>query len=86
VLSALAGVIYVEGIDQLCQHIGSDEDGDDAGPVSVHLGHANLVQANHLGRNGTGVAEIEDRGDWSFIGVRVRIAANVQLTLDSAFN
>ena len=62
-LTASQVVIYVAGRDEDCRRIGADDDGDDAGPVAVHIGAQNVVQANIFATRGTDLAEVEDPGD-----------------------
>ena len=85
-LSASQMVIYVEGSNEVCHHLEPDDDGDDIGPASVHIGTENIVQANIYAANGTVWLKSKTQATGAFIGVHVRIGVNVQLTLDSAFN
>jgi hypothetical protein len=79
-------VIYVAGIDGVCQHDGIDAgDGDIGGPVVAHIGEDNVVQANIYAPNGTVWLKSNTQAVGAFIGVRVRIGSGVQLTLNSAF-
>jgi hypothetical protein len=78
-------VIYVEGRDDSCRHFEPDDDGDDAGPTSVHIGSENVVQANIFAANGTVWLKSKTRATGAFLGAHVRIGANVELMLDSAF-
>jgi hypothetical protein len=85
-LSAAQMRIYVEGDDTVCQHTGSaDDDGDDAGRVSVHIGQQNVVQANIYAANGSVWLKSKTQATGAFIGVHTRIGAGVTLTLESAF-
>ena len=52
-LKASQVVIYVAGRDEDCRRIEADDDGDDAGPVTVHIGALNVVQANIYATRGT---------------------------------
>jgi hypothetical protein len=85
-LSASQMVIYVEGLDEVCHHLDPDDDGDDIGPTSVHIGTGNVVQANIYALNGTVRLKAKTQATGAFIGVHVLIGVNVRLTLDSAFN
>jgi hypothetical protein len=85
-LKASQMIVYVEGDDFACQHSGTaDDDGDDSGHVSVHIGQKNVVHANVYARNGTIWLKSNTQATGSFIGLHVRIGASVALTLDSAF-
>jgi hypothetical protein len=85
-LRASQMVIYVEGDDHVGQRAGDpDDDGDDAGPVSVHIGQQNVVQANIYASNGTLWLKSKTQATGSFIGLHVRIGESAALTLDSAF-
>jgi hypothetical protein len=84
-LTAAHVVIYVAGRDEDCRRIGTDDDGDDAGPVAVHIGAQNVVQANIFALRGTIWLKSKTRATGAFIGMHVRIGVNAQLTLDSAF-
>jgi hypothetical protein len=84
-LRASQMVIYVAGDDSVCGHRGADDDGDDAGGTSVHLGQNGVVQANIYAAKGTIWMKSKTRATGAFIGVHVRIGQNVTLTLDSAF-
>ena len=79
-------VIYVAGLDTVCQHAGADDDGDDAGQVSVHIGAQSVVQANIYAASGTVWLKSKTQATGAFIGMHVRIGVNTTLTLDSAFN
>jgi hypothetical protein len=79
-------VIYVEGSNEVCHHFEPDDDGDDIGPASVHIGAENIVQANIYAANGTVWLKSRTQATGAFIGVHVIVGANVRLTLDSAFN
>jgi hypothetical protein len=83
-LKASQIVIYVEGTDANCSHTDRDDD-DDHGPASVHIGQANVVQANIYAANGTLWLKSKTQATGSFIGGHVRIGQNVTLTLDSTF-
>lgn len=76
---------YVEGDDAACQHVEPDDDADDAGRVSVHIGQNSVVQANVYAAQGTLWIKSKTSATGAFIGVHVRIGQNVNLTLDSAF-
>ena len=78
-------LIEVEGRDVDCHHEAADDDGDDAGPVSVHIGQQSVVQANIYAPNGTVWLKAKTAATGAFIGERVRIGINTTLTLDSAF-
>ena len=84
-LSASQVVIYVAGRDEDCRRTESDDDGDDAGPVTVHIGSQSVVQANIYAARGTVWLKSKTRATGAFIGMHVRVGVNVQLTLDSAF-
>ena len=84
-LTASQVVIYVAGRDEDCRRIGADDDGDDAGPVAVHIGAQNVVQANIFAARGTIWLKSKTRATGAFIGMHVRIGVNAELTLDSAF-
>jgi hypothetical protein len=45
-LRASQVVFYVLGADSSCAHSDRDDDGDDNGPASVHIGQHNVLQAN----------------------------------------
>jgi hypothetical protein len=78
-------VIYVAGDDSVCHHDGADDDRDDAGHVSVHVGAQSLVQVNIYAVNGTVWLKSKTQATGAFIGVHVRVGVNATLTLDSAF-
>ena len=84
-LKASQVVIYVAGRDEDCHHLEADDDGDDAGPVTVHIGAQSVVQANIYAARGTVWLKSNTRATGAFIGVHVRIGVNAVLTLDSAF-
>ena len=84
-LSASQVVIYVLGRDRDCHQIEADDDGDDAGPVTVNIGANSIVQANIVAGQGTVWLRSKTHATGAFIGMHVRIGANVELTLDSAF-
>jgi hypothetical protein len=84
-LRASQVVIYVAGRDEDCHHDEADEDGDEAGPVTVHIGAQNVVQANIYAARGTVWLKSKTRATGAFIGMHVRIGVNAELTLDSAF-
>ena len=84
-LTASQIVIYVAGRDQDCHRIEADDDGDDAGPVTVNIGSNSIVQANIVAGQGTVWLRSKTRATGAFVGMHVRIGANVELTLDSAF-
>ena len=85
-LSASQMVIYVEGSNEVCHHLEPDDDGDDIGPASVHIGTENIVQANIYAANGTVWLKSKTQATGAFIGVHVIVGVNVRLTLDGAFN
>jgi hypothetical protein len=76
---------YVEGADASCRHERRGSDGDDAGPTAVHVGHHSVVQANTYAPNGTVWLKARTTATGAFVGKRVRIGEQVELTLDSAF-
>jgi uncharacterized repeat protein (TIGR03803 family) len=78
-------VIYVAGDDTVCHHADADQDGDDAGQVSVHMGSQSVVQANIYAVNGTVWLKSGTQATGAFVGVHVRVGVNAVLTLDSAF-
>ena len=78
-------VIYVDGDNTKCVHRVGDDDGDDAGGTSVHIGENNVVQANIYAAKGTVWLKSKTQATGAFIGLHVRIGENVTLTLDSAF-
>jgi hypothetical protein len=78
-------VIYVAGRDEDCHRLEADDDGDDAGPVTVQIGAQSVVQANIYATRGTVWLKSRTRATGAFIGVHVRIGVNAELTLDSAF-
>jgi hypothetical protein len=78
-------VIYVQGNDDDCQDFGADNDGDDAGPVVVHIGSQSVVQVNIYAPHGTVWLKSKTQATGAFIGLQVRIGIDAQLTLDSAF-
>jgi hypothetical protein len=84
-LRASQVVIYVAGRDEECHHREADDDGDEAGPVTVHLGAQNVVQANIYAARGTVWLKSKSKATGAFIGMHVRIGVNAELTLDSAF-
>jgi len=84
-LKASQVVIYVAGRDEDCHHIEADDDGDDAGAVTVHIGAQNLVQANIYALRGTVWLKSKTQATGAFIGVHVRVGVGAGLTLDSAF-
>ena len=84
-LRASQVVIYVAGRDEDCHDFEADDDGDDAGPVTVHIGAQNVVQANIYAAQGTVWLKSRTQATGAFIGVHVRIGVNAGLTLDSAF-
>ena len=84
-LKASQVVIYVAGRDEDCRRVEADDDGDDAGPVTVHIGAQNVVQANIYAARGTVWLKSKTQATGAFIGVHVRIGVNAELTLDSAF-
>jgi hypothetical protein len=85
-LKASQMVIYVAGDDSVCQHAGTaDDDSDDAGQASVHIGQQNVVQANVVALKGTVWLKSKTQATGAFIGLHVRIGVGVTLTLDSAF-
>jgi hypothetical protein len=84
-LTASQVAIYVAGRDDDCRRNGADDDGDDAGPVAVHIGAQNVVQANIVASRGTVWLKSRTRATGAFIGVHVWIGVNAQLILDSAF-
>ncbi len=84
-LRASQVVFYVQGFDANCSEPVLDDDGDDAGPVSVHVGSNSIVQANIYAANGTVWLKSKTQATGAFIGIHVRIGINATLTLDSAF-
>ena len=63
----------------------SGPDGDNPGPVVVHIGDQNTIQANVYAPRGTIWLRAKTVATGAFIGESVRIGEQVQLTLDSAF-
>lgn len=84
-LKASQMVIYVEGVNASCRHDGHDEDGNDHGGASVHIGEQGVVQANIYALNGTVWLKAKAQATGAFIGEHVRIGKGVTLTLDSAW-
>jgi uncharacterized protein YjiK len=84
-LTASQVAIYVAGRDEDCHDFEADDDGDDAGPVSVHIGAQNVVQANIYAARGTVWLKSRTQATGAFLGVHVRVGVNAVLTLDSAF-
>jgi hypothetical protein len=84
-LKASQVVIYVAGRDEDGHRLEADDDGDDAGPVTVHIGAQSVVQANIYAARGTVWLKSKTRATGAFIGVHVRVGVNAELTLDSAF-
>ena len=78
-------VFYVLGADANCSHHDRDDDGDDNGPASVHIGQQNVLQANIYAANGTVWLKSKTQATGAFIGQHLRIGEKVTLTLDSAF-
>jgi hypothetical protein len=78
-------VFYVQGTDANCSASDGDNDGDDAGPVTAHIGSNSTVQANIYATNGTVWLKSGTQATGAFLGVHVRIGINATLTLDSAF-
>jgi hypothetical protein len=78
-------VFYVLGSDANCSHNDRDDDGDDNGPASVHIGQQNVLQANIYAANGTVWLKSKTQATGAFIGQHLRIGERVTLTLDSAF-
>ena len=62
-LRASQVVIYVAGRDEDCHRLEADDDGDDAGPVTVHIGAQNVVQANIYAARGTVWLKSKTTGD-----------------------
>jgi len=86
----------VGGLDSDCRHGGShhghDDDDDDhggdhdhAGPAAVHIGTRSTIKANIYAPRGTVWIQSKANATGAFIGDRVRIGVDSQLTLDSAF-
>jgi hypothetical protein len=84
-LRASQMVIYIEGDDTVCGHREKDDDGDDAGGTSAHIGQNSVVQANIYAAMGTVWLKSKTQATGSFIGLHVHIGQHVTLTLDSAF-
>jgi hypothetical protein len=84
-LRASQAVIYVEGQDSDCHHNDADDDGDNAGPTSAHVGSQSIVQANIYAKNGTVWLKSKTTATGAFIGMHVRIGVSTTLALDSAF-
>jgi PKD repeat protein len=78
-------VIYVAGVDAACQASEPDDDGDNPGPVAVHIGAQSNVQANIYALNGTVWLKSKTQATGAFLGVHVRIGMNATIALDSAF-
>jgi uncharacterized repeat protein (TIGR03803 family) len=84
-LHASDAVFYVLADDSVCARHDGDDDGDDAGPVSVHVGSHSVVQANVYAVNGTVWLQSGTQATGAFIGQHVRVGVNVSLTIESAF-
>jgi hypothetical protein len=84
-LRASQMMIYVGGADPEASAAQADDDGDNGGPVSVHLGTQNVVQANIYAGNGTIWLKSMTQATGAFIGLHVRVGIGVRLTLDSGF-
>jgi hypothetical protein len=78
-------VIYVAGRDADAARVGADADGDDAGPVTVHIGAQSVVQANIYAQRGSVWLKSQTQATGAFIGARVRAGVGAVLRLDSAF-
>ena len=78
-------VFYVLGADTNCSHNDRDDDGDDNGPASVHIGQQNVLQANIYAANGSLWLKSKTQATGAFLAMHVRIGEKVTLTLDSAF-
>jgi hypothetical protein len=84
-LSASQVVIYAAGRDADCSRAERDDDGDDAGRVTVAIGSQNVVQANIYAARGTVWLKSRTQATGAFLGLHVRIGTRVTVTLDSAF-
>lgn len=84
-LGASQVIFYVAGLDNECRHDGRGPDDDRAGPTVVRIGTQSTVQANIYAPRGTVWLQSRTTGVGAFIGKRVRIGVQAQLTLDSAF-
>jgi hypothetical protein len=84
-LRASQMVIYVEGDDSCGRRGDRDDDGDDAGQVTVHIGQQSTVQASIYAQAGTIWLKSKTQATGAFIGMHVRVGQKVTLTLDSAF-
>lgn len=84
-LTAADVAVYVQGSDAQATAAGADADGDNAGPVAVHIGPQNQLQASIYAPNGTVWVKSRTKATGAFIGMHVRVGKNAELTLDSAF-
>jgi hypothetical protein len=78
-------VISVAGIERGGRHDSYGTDGDHPGPIVVHIGEQNTIEANVYAPGGTIWLGTKTAATGAFVGRSVQVGEKVDLRLDSAF-